>query len=50
MYCLVGQQAKCTSGHYHLLNGKCLVWYLHIILINETYLLLSSTLLRVLQP
>ena len=39
-----------SSGHYHLFHGKHLAWCLPIILIHETYLLLSSTLLRVLQP
>jgi hypothetical protein len=39
-----------SSGHYHLFHDKHLAWCLPIILIHETYLLLSSTLLRVLQP
>ncbi len=34
-----------SSGHVHLSHGKCLVWCLPIILVHETYLLLSSTLL-----
>jgi len=37
------------SRHYHLFLGKCLIWCLTIILIYETYLLLSSTSLWVFQ-
>ncbi len=39
-----------SSGHFHLSHCKFLVWCLPIILIHETYHLLSSTSLWVLQP
>ncbi len=47
---LISSCLQKSSGHYHLFYGKGLVWCLPIILIRKTYLLLSSTLLRVLQP